>query len=278
MEKAEFTERFVAAAGKAYPGMVFKITGELAVDYEEKVAASPGGKPAGGVMYLDNAWTQYLSHREDFDEIIRQRVASIQALSDHVTCTPDKVMPTLKPLSYIAFAQQMFEKNAAEHPDQPAAQGRMIQEPFAGDVGILYVLDTPQATRTLGIADLKDCGLSVDDFAARSRVNLRAKLAQFEIRSPAGLPGVRVVNGDNYYETSLLLIDEFWTRERFPVKGEIVVAVPARGWLLVADSQDSATVIQLAGIANKANRGEAYPLTANLFRRTAAGSWVVFTP
>ena len=51
--------------------------------------------------------------------------------------------------------------------------------------------------------------------------------------------------------TSLLLMDQYWTRERFPFKGDLVVYVLARETMLVTGSDESIGIEFAAKIVEK---------------------------
>ena len=53
---------------------------------------------------------------------------------------------------------------------------------------------------------------------------------------------------DDYYESSLILVEDIWTKENFPVEGEIVIGVPARDVLVVCGSEDAEGLAKLESV------------------------------
>jgi len=66
------------------------------------------------------------------------------------------------------------------------------------------------------------------------------------------------------YEASLLLIETIWSSGQIEVDGEIVVAVPARGILIVTGSSNKAGLKTVRELAAKTSAEAAYRLTPHL--------------
>lgn len=109
-------------------------------------------------------------------------------------------------------------------------------------------------------------GVDRKELRTRALQNLRRVLDGIEMRKVAG---VNSLTTGTDFDASLLLVDEVWNKERLHVKGEIVVAIPARNLLLFADSGDAHAVDELARLARKVESEDTYSLTSQLFIRRA---------
>lgn len=79
------------------------------------------------------------------------------------------------------------------------------------------------------------------------------------------------------YQPSLLLFDDIWNGGAIKVDGEIVVAVPARGVLLVTGSRNEKGVEKVREIAQDLATDGNYTLTSTLFVYRK-GTFVRFEP
>jgi uncharacterized protein YtpQ (UPF0354 family) len=76
-----------------------------------------------------------------------------------------------------------------------------------------------------------------------------------------------MITADGSYESSLLLLDDLWSKGDVPAKvdGDVVVAIPARDLLFFTGSSNPAGVARLRELAAKYVKQASYRLTAALF-------------
>ena len=68
------------------------------------------------------------------------------------------------------------------------------------------------------------------------------------------------------YEASLLLLNSVWSRKNFPVKGDIVVAIPNRDILLITGSDDKVNLDWMKTRAQESYDSGAYQISPSLFK------------
>jgi len=102
--------------------------------------------------------------------------------------------------------------------------------------------------------------------------NLTGLLGDPDIKLEQGLHRIRA-GGD--YDACVLLLDQFWSDANIPVDGELVTAVPARDFLVVTGSNDTAAVARLKRLAQEVASQASYRLTSQLFVRRA-NRWVPY--
>jgi uncharacterized protein YtpQ (UPF0354 family) len=92
--------------------------------------------------------------------------------------------------------------------------------------------------------------------------NLRRLLPKIDVES--GADGILRMSVGGDYDASLLLADDIWSSGRIKVDGDIVVAVPGKGVLLVTGSRNRAAIARLRARAAELATGP-YGLTPALF-------------
>ena len=98
--------------------------------------------------------------------------------------------------------------------------------------------------------------------------------AEAPIQMRPGADGVSLITADGVYDASLLLADALWSSGQIEVEGDIVVAAPAKGPLLVTGSRNRAGIARLRALAAELAAGP-YGLTPALFV-WRGGKFVVF--
>jgi uncharacterized protein YtpQ (UPF0354 family) len=167
----------------------------------------------------------------------------------------DRIVPVLKPRAWLAAAEQTL--------GGPGADGMPAWDPLGTELCVVYAEDRPASVRILSEAQVRGLGLSREALRALAGRNLGTVVPELHIR---GGDGVYLIEAGGVYESSLV----FWAglvSDRLKVKGQPVVAVPARDVLLVTGSEDAKGLARVREHAAQALAGSAYPLTASLYVR-----------
>ncbi len=129
------------------------------------------------------------------------------------------------------------------------SQGRSypgaIHEHLWKDVFVFFVLDQPDQVRFLERSMVKDAGFSVSKIRALAIENFEDYLhSGVTVES---MNSFHVVSVDGYYESSLLLLDTFWSQVQDRYDTPVVAAVPTRDLLIFAESGDRKAVADMTG-------------------------------
>src|SRR5712692_10462822 len=108
----------------------------------------------------------------------------------------------------------------------------------------------------------EDIGAERRQLRAHAVDNLKRILPKIEMRV---VGDVMIISAGGDYEPSLLLIDEIWSGGQIKVKGDIVVAIPARDALLVTGSQNRAGLKAVRAMAADIVAKGPYALVDTLF-------------
>jgi uncharacterized protein YtpQ (UPF0354 family) len=218
---------------------------------------------------LDDPWNACQQQPQDCDALAREwvgRVVRTIDASDHeaVALSPAGIRPAIRSSEYV---------------DGMRAQGsKLITEPFVAGLSIVYMLDLPDAARTLEADELAVLKMDRRQLRQRALANVEA-----EIGKPAkhikALPenGIGYLTTQSYYNSSLVLLHAEWksVSERFG--GKLLVAIPAPDVLLYADGRGPQARDALAALAAEIAGKSPAPLFTGVLRWTASG-WEIVAP
>ena len=124
--------------------------------------------------------------------------------------------------------------------DAPEAND-LVTRPFLGDLHIVYVEDRPDSIVMLTPSALSSLALDLPGVHALALENLSTACADFSHEGVPGTPLRRLVAGDSY-EASRLLLPGSWRALAGAVEGALVVAAPARDEVLFGAEADVAAL------------------------------------
>lgn len=134
-------------------------------------------------------------------------------------------------------------------------------EEFNKELVVVYAEDSNSRTRYLRVDE--NVGVDRKDLRKLAVDNLEKLLPKIEMANIDGILTVFSAGGD--YEASLLLFDHIWSSGQVQVKGDIVVAVPAKDALLVTGSQNRKGLAAMRKLVAEVTAQERYRLTDTLF-------------
>jgi len=244
-----FTETFVQRLKAAWPDTKVTIKNSLLVQAE-----GPNGRTLE--IALANLYPRYRSDPDKLDELIRDYVSKISPPRGPSTATEaldrTRIVPVIKDRPWL---DEVRGRVRAQTPN--AAD--LAVEDFNNELVIVYAVDDPKRMRYLTTDELT--GIERKELRTLALENLLRIMPKIQMATDGTL-GMMVAGGD--YEASLVLFDNIWTDGTVKVKGDVVVAIPTRGMLLVTGSQDRAGLKRMREIVAK-NADEPYRLTTALF-------------
>jgi uncharacterized protein YtpQ (UPF0354 family) len=238
-----FTEEFAKAFGSAAPSATIELAGDL-----EIIVRRSGGTIR--TVNLANFYTIYSNEPERLKDLIQTQVALLISPS-RTTLDPSRVIPVVKDRAWLREYQEKVK----------TAGGRQEQlvEDLNSELVISYAEDTQHAMHHLTTDDYSGDLRKLRAFAIK---NLLRVLPKIEMRVLNEY--VSIVSAGEDYTPSLLLLDDLWTGGQVKVKGEIVVAVPARDVILVTGSRSGKMTNFRAFAADLYAKGP-YSLSDRLF-------------
>ncbi len=261
LDKKQFTEEYLLVVNKLYPSAKTEISDEMEVrillpDDEELTS------------FLNNAYAEYRSSPEDLESILKNYAESIafsKELGERKFHRTD-IFPVIKDKLYVQQVEEMFKK---------ANKKGLIYEKLNDTLYVLYAFDTPKAIQFMTEADLDDIDVMKSELRELSKSNLKKSIPELKLEGdPASLA---MLVADGTYEASFILFEKIWTKEKFPVKGDIVIYIPTRDVVLITGSEDEINLAKVHDIVYN-NENEWPHVVAEIGFVRVENSWKEFRP
>ncbi len=248
-EKA-FTKIYTDSLKKHHPECTYTITKDLEIHVKLN--------ENDFIHYLDNAYTSYKSQPDSLAPVISLYLKSASHLyKKEEPIRKNKIIPVIKDADYIDEMTITLNEN-----NKTNEQVSLVYEKYNDKLVIVYAEDGENGIAYFTTERFKESGLNKDSLFVLAMKNLDALLPKIEI---LGEKGYYMITAGGNYETSLILLNEIWTKENMPVKGDIIIAIPTRDLLLIAGSKDAEGITKIKSVAKEAWETGPYQLTPDLF-------------
>ncbi|WP_457618858.1 DUF1444 family protein [Lutibacter sp.] len=213
MDEKAFTVEFCKYLKSKFQDIKVEYIKELEVRY--KIA---GKEEITALLY--NAYTEYRIDPSEINSIFEK---SIVWVNDKNKKTMENIVPIIKGKRFYMEIQDLkFGKD-------------LYFEKLNEELYIYYAFDNEHHISYVKIEDLKKLEISsneIRDVAIDNLITLVPQIKRIDF------DGFFIITANGIYESSLILLDDIWTKENFPVKGDFVIAIPAREVLLITGTQE----------------------------------------
>jgi len=261
LSSKQFAEAFVAALSQKVPNYQIQIVQDLQLKF-----IGPDGKESGGFLY--NAYNHYRiapdSKTEVIEKYLKGVLETLQKVDEPIN--RDRIVPVVKDKDWLREVNEAVKARGGEK------EMENVHEVYNEELVIAYAEDTPNNIHYLVPADLTKLKLERKDLRKLACANLARLLPTPDIQVERGAYRIRA-GGD--YDASLLLLEGVWENSKLEIRGEIVVAIPARGFLVVTGSEDADGLRMVRAMAEKVAAEAPYRLSSKLFVRRE-GTFVSF--
>ena len=267
--KREFTKEFFKAVSSQMPETTFSILADLRLH----------SKDVDGYeldIFLDNAYDVYHSGQRGIDRIFSDQIKSIR---NHRLAIANKdvksILPVLKPKEYIGTAKLQLKETGYNKKSLP-----FYYERLNGDIFIMYVFDSPESMKFVTPEDVKRLGIraSIQSIARNNLENYYQSVhAEFRRIDTKGAGRVFLFLADENYEASLLLADQYLSKQKIAIDGDLIFFVPARNIALIAGSNDAVGIQIAAKLAARGFSELGYSISPYGYTK-ANGTWKRFSP
>ena len=245
LTEREFTEKLIKQIPKLLKGINVKHVNNL----ELHVKLKEGDNPYR--MFLHNAYNEYLNEPKSLYDIIGRHISSLSdSLIPEDTFGINDILPVIKGPDFLRGIERINPGGLRFH----------VYEQYNSELFIFYAIDQPNSIAYLVHEQLGKLGVSPDELRQLACKNL---FERFEIKRNGGETLFMLTLGGDY-EASTLLLD-IWNKETFPVKGNIVLGIPARDTVLVTGSTDSAGLHKMYDLVQQITKEGNYPVSDKLF-------------
>jgi uncharacterized protein YtpQ (UPF0354 family) len=249
--------QFTEECAKALHERSASLKVEIVRDLELRLTATNGYESRS---FLYNAYDLYRLDPTAKATCVERVVAAALEMAAGIPNGVDRtrIVPIIKDKPWLEESRQaMLKSGAKEVPGQ-------VYEDFNQDLVILYGEDSAKNIRYFRPEDLNVAKIEREELRPLACENLKRLLPKIECH---GANGLYMVTAGGDYEASLLLLDSIWDGGQMEVSGDIVVAIPTRGVLLVTGSNDPNGITKVREIVQDAYSNGAYRLTPQLFVR-----------
>jgi uncharacterized protein YtpQ (UPF0354 family) len=241
------------------PELRVRITGPLAFDVEGRL-----GHPGPGKVSLHRIWLACGQQPASCEPEVDHFVAVLVRVETSKPQLPDRsqILPELRPRSYL---EAMGPIGA-----------NVVVQPFIDDLIVLYVVDSPDSTRSLTPSDAQALHLSSAELASLARENLAHRLPPLPFAVEAIRAGdVHVIATGNFYESSRLLVEEDWAAIAARAPAPIVVGVPQNDIVIFVAGIDGEQLASLRDAVRKGYEQATRPVSSHLYRWATGkeGGW-----
>lgn len=246
----EFTRDFARTLTETAPTYLVRPTRELQVIVTDQ-------KGNESTVFLYDAYAEYRKSPKDEEKIIRKAFLAIVAPQDEVhKVDRARIVPVVKLRSWLDEVQAAAKaKGATTAPE-------VVYDDLNEQLIVAYAEDTPNTFRYVTPEQLEEIQLARSELRALAAANLQKILANVNVRPSQVMMNVKA---DGNYEASLIAVPEFWAKRATEVDGEIVVAIPARDYLLITGSKNAAGIAKMREVAARVARESPHKLTETLF-------------
>lgn len=158
---------------------------------------------------------------------------------------------------------------------QTSKAGHLVSRPLVGALNVVLVDDRPSAMRMINNKDLQDLKLEPEAAFDQAMQNL-SKLPTLEPVTPRSDVQVFLLHSEDGYCSSRILLLERWRERAKTVKGDLVMAVPAREVVLYTGTEEPGGLEMLQMGATHFVEGT-HGLDNRLYRLGEKG-WEVYSP
>lgn len=246
LNEKDFTKIYFDSVSERYPNVKFSVTGNLTITStleEEELS-----------HFLDNAYKEYRQSPNDLGIIITRYINGVYSLFNKKEIDKTRIIPIIKPADYIEELKKLTNNDSTSV---------VVFQNYNDQLMVVFAEDTDYSLRYINSEDINGLGIDNDTLLTFALNNLRNIL-----------PQVNKIEGDNIWglaaggniENSLILLSHLWTKENFPVKGDIVVSIPNRDILLVGDSANKESMVKIKEDTSKLFETGSYPVSNKLFK------------
>lgn len=246
ISEQKFARLFLDSLRHRYPTVSFTLNADLTITAKKDSLDFK--------YYLNNAYTTYKAEPDSVNAVISRYMASTADLYEGVKpVSTDNIIPVIKPVEYLDDLKKDGKSFA------------MITERYDDQLIIAYAVNSQNSVRYLTENDFKTLSVSMDTLRAIAFRNFDKIMSDIQRRENNG---VFLVEAGGFYEASLMLLPSVWTKENFPVEGDLIIAIPNRDMLLVTGSRNKNGINTIREIAADSYKTGSYQVSERLYKWT----------
>lgn len=188
-------------------------------------------------------------------------LAEFRRVEDPTAIHIDDVVPVLRTTTQLASVQKFLEQHDPTN--------RLYATPLFGELELCLAVWRNHETELLTSTDARPLGLDDPELALRAFANLRRLLPSVRPRLVDDLPDLSVTRAP--LASSSLLLPDLWLKEAQRCRGELLVVVPARDFVISGDSWVNGILYDLPVLASRIQELAPSPLHDQVLKWTPDG-------
>ena len=249
LSETGFANKYLFALKKNNPSVDYSLAPDLSVNAKYKGSDYS--------HFPDNAYREYLMEPDSIDQVLIEFTRTASNLyKESKSVDPRNIIPVIKSADFISEVKRLVGAT-------DSTKSSPVFERYNDELLVVYAEDSEKSISYFTQDNFNKLHISQDSIGALALHNLDRMLTKTE---RIGDNGRYMVTAGGSYEASLLLLNSFWSRKNFPVKGDIVVAIPNRDLLLVTGSKDKVNIDWMRARAQVSYDSGSYQISPDLFR------------
>jgi uncharacterized protein YtpQ (UPF0354 family) len=249
LSATEFANKYLLALKKNNPTVDYSLAPDLSVN------AKYNGSDY--THFSDNAYREYLTEPDSIDQVLAKFTQTADEVYKESTEVNIKnIIPVIKSADFIDEVKELVGAT-------DSTKSLPIFEKYNDELLVVYAEDDEKSIRYFTQNEFNKLHISRDSIAVIALDNLDRILTKAE---RTGNNGRYMVTAGGTYESSMLLLNSFWSNKNFPVKGDIVVTIPNRDVLLITGSKDKPNLDWIRARAQESYDSSSYQVSSSLFR------------
>lgn len=167
------------------------------------------------------------------------------------------IVPVIRHADYLQDTLELMDSSNSD-----ISKSRLYFERLNTELVVLYVEAMDGKLRFLSEQDIDGLTLERKSLREKSIENLKTILPQIGLER---YDDTYIVSAGGSFESSLILLDSFWDSGNLDVDGDIVVAIPARDWVLVTGSSNAVGIEKVKTVGNKVFKYSSYLISKAIF-------------
>jgi len=249
LSETEFANKYLLALKLNNPTVGYSLAPDLSVN-----AKYQGGDYS---HFPDNAYREYLMEPDSIKQVLIKFTRTANDLyKESKDINTRIIIPVIKTPDFIDEVKKLVGV-------KDSTKSLPIFEKYNNELLVVYAEDNENSLNYFTQDKFSKLHLSQDSISVLALDNLDRILTKVE---RTGDKGRYMITAGGTYESSLLLLNSFWSSKNFPVKGDIVIAIPDRDVLLITGSKDKENLEWMRTRAQESYDSGSYQVSPSLFR------------
>lgn len=251
MNEDDFSKLFKNSLQKAIPDAEITINETLSIKARLKDQVQ--------ILKLDNVYRNYKKDPSSLNEVIDNYVNFfVNNINSSNQFQANKIMPVIRTVENLNDIKLQIQKLKKDK-----ALDSMIYDKYNEQLIVAYVEDLGSRVRFINSDDLKKANVERKDLWEFSVNNLRKTLT--DVKKVGENGSYELTSCDNY-ESSTILLKEYWDKSKFDIDGDFVVAIPNHNIIYITGTNNKKGIEDVKAKTKESYATVGHPLSPYIFK------------